>query len=95
LRLEAPTDLRDQVWMPANLTWSDGGEAYGFIPTRYPGAAAATDPALALARRTEWCDAAPNWSLPLGQRVLVTDRDELALMDVRSVQLASQILPAG
>jgi type VI secretion system protein ImpE len=95
LRLEAPTDLRDQVWMPANFTWSDGGEAYGFIPTRYPGSAAAADPALALARRTEWCEAGPGWSLPLGQRVLVTDSDETALMDLRSLQLTSRCLAAG
>jgi type VI secretion system protein ImpE len=95
LRLEAPTDLRDQVWMPASLTWSDGKEAHGFIPTRYPGSATATDPALALARRTEWRDAAPGWSLPLGQRVLVTDSDEIALMDVRSLQLISQFVAAG
>jgi type VI secretion system protein ImpE len=95
LRLEAPADLRDQVWMPASLIWNDGGEAYAFIPTRYPGSAAAADPALALARRTEWCDAAPGWSLPLGQRVLVTDSDEVALMEVRNLQLASDLPVAG
>jgi type VI secretion system protein ImpE len=95
LRLDAPADLRDQVWMPASLTWSDGDEAYGFIPTRYPGSATAADTALVLARRTEWYDAAPDWSLPLGQRVLVTDDDEMALMDVRSLQLTSQTAAAA
>ena len=25
LDIEAPADLRDQVWMPAHFTWSNGG----------------------------------------------------------------------
>ena len=73
LRLEPPADLRDQVWMPAHFTWSNDGEAVGFIPTRYPGSATASDPALALSHKTEWQDTGAEWSLPLGQRVLVTD----------------------
>lgn len=87
LKLEAPADLRDQVWMPANFTWSNGGEMVGFIPTRYPGSATSSEAALALSRRTDWYDAAEGWSLPLGQRVLVTDEDETALMDVRSLTI--------
>ena len=88
VKLDPPQDLRDQVWMPARFTWSNDGEAVGFVPTRYPGSAASPDPAIQLAHRTEWRDAAPGWSLPIGQRVLVTDVDETALMDVRSVAIA-------
>jgi type VI secretion system protein ImpE len=85
LRIEAPADLRDQVWMPAQFTWSNEGEAAGFIPTRYPGSANAQDPAIALARRTDWLASAGDWSLPIGQRVLVTDAEETALMDLRTL----------
>jgi type VI secretion system protein ImpE len=88
LRLDPPEDLRDQVWMPVRFTWSNDGEAAGFIPTRYPGSATAGDPALALARRTEWQQAGDEWLLPLGQRVLVTDTAETALMDIRHVAIA-------
>jgi type VI secretion system protein ImpE len=87
LSFDPPADLRDQVWMPARFTWSNDGEAVGFIPTRYPDSAAAEDPALALARRTDWREVR-GWSLPIGQRVLVTDATELALMDIRSLALA-------
>jgi type VI secretion system protein ImpE len=87
LKLEPPADLRDQVWMPARFTWSNDGEANGFIPTRYPGSATASDPALALSHKTEWQDAGAEWSLPLGQRVLVTDVSEVALMDIRKIEL--------
>jgi type VI secretion system protein ImpE len=86
---EAPADLRDQVWMPANFTWTNGGTAIGFIPTRYPGSAASEDDAILLGRRTDWQDLSDEWSLPLGQRVLVTDVEETALMDLRSLALST------
>jgi type VI secretion system protein ImpE len=96
LRLEPPQDLRDTVWMPAHFTWSNGGEAVGFVPTRYPGSAAAPDPALSLARRTEWTEAAKDWSLPLGQRMFVTDReDAVALLDLRRLLLTPVSAAAG
>ena len=80
--LEPPADLRDQVWMPARFTWSNGGEMMGFIPTRYPGTTASADPALLLARRTEFVEQG-EWSIPIGQRMLVTDTADIALMDLR------------
>lgn len=90
LAIEAPTDLRDQVWMPAQFTWANGGESVGFVPTRYPGSAAATDAQLALSRRTEWQDRG-GWFVGLGQRMLATDADETALMDVRRVDFAEAV----
>ncbi len=86
--IEAPVDLRDQIWMPAQFTWSSGGETVGFIPTRYPGSAQAS-PDLASARRTEWREEG-DWHLGLGQRILATDEDEMALMDVRRIEITAQ-----
>jgi len=40
VRLEKPTDLRDVVWTMAQFRWTNGGEASGLIPTRYPGSEA-------------------------------------------------------
>jgi type VI secretion system protein ImpE len=96
--IEAPVDLRDQIWMPAHFTWSTGGETDGLIPTRYPGSALAAED-LALSRRTEWRptgdvsgetgdDDAP-WHLGLGQRMLTTDADEAPLMDLRRLEIAA------
>ncbi len=84
LDIEPPADLRDQVWMPAHFVWTNGGELYGFVPTRYPGSENAADPALALARRTEWRENGA-WFLGLGQRMLTTDAAEFALMDIRRI----------
>jgi type VI secretion system protein ImpE len=81
--IEAPADLRDQIWMPAHFTWSTGGESAGFIPSRYPGSAQA-DPALAMSRRTEWVERG-EWFTGLGQRMLTTDEGDHALLDIRAM----------
>jgi type VI secretion system protein ImpE len=89
LDIEKPEDLRDQVWMPAHFVWTNGGEAFGFVPTRYPGSELQTDPALSLARRSEWQDHGEGWFTGLGQRMLATDAGEFALMDVRRIEIAA------
>ena len=92
LEIEPPADLRDKVWMPARFVWANGGEAFGFLPARYPGSQAADDPALALAGRTEWREQGA-WHLGLGQRMLATDTGEFAVMDVRRIELAEPAEP--
>ena len=74
--------------MPASFTWSNGGEMMGFVPTRYPGST--TDAALSLSKRTDWHDLSPDWSVPLGQRILVTDTAETAVMDVRTLTITAE-----
>jgi type VI secretion system protein ImpE len=87
LTIEAPADLRDQVWLPAQFVWANGGEAVGFIPARYPGSEAAADPAIALGRKTEWREQG-DWYLGLGQRMLATDAGEHPLLDIRRIDIA-------
>lgn len=86
--VHAPEDLRDAVWMPANFRFVNGGEVVGLIPTRYPDTELAAGDALALARRTEWREAAPGVYTGLGQRLLTTDQADIGLMDLRTVVLA-------
>ncbi|MET0857454.1 MAG: type VI secretion system accessory protein TagJ [Telluria sp.] len=81
IQIEAPEDLRDIVWTAASFTWSNGAQTVGLIPTRYHASGAGADSSLLLARRTEW-DADGRG---LGQRMLVTDSDDYALMDVRAI----------
>ncbi len=84
--IEPPADLRDRVWMPATLEFSNGGEVVAFLPTRYAGSNL-TDPLLALARKTEWSEPRPGLFVGNGQRMLATDIGDLALMDLRSITL--------
>jgi type VI secretion system protein ImpE len=85
LRIDAPTDLRDLVWLPATVRWQNGGEAIALLPARYPGSEAAADASLRLGQRTEWLDQGHDTFFGLGQRVLTTDTGDHGLLDVRQV----------
>ncbi len=87
IRMEAPEDLRDVVWMPAQLIWPNGGGTVALVPARYPGSEASDDPAVILGRKTEWAEPAPEVYLGLGQKMLATDAADHALMDVRTIVL--------
>jgi len=85
IRIEEPVDLRDLVWLPAQFTWGNGGEAVGLIPTRYPGSEVSELSAIRLSRATEWQDLGEGQYAGLGQRMLVTDRAEYSLLNIREV----------
>jgi len=84
---EAPADLRDVVWTPAELVFHNGGQTVALVPTRYPGSEASADGAVCLARKTEWTAAGADRWVGLGQRVLATDAGEHDLMGVRAIEL--------
>jgi type VI secretion system protein ImpE len=87
--IEAPSDLRDVVWMPAHFVFNNGGETVGLIPTRYCDTPQSHDPLLKLARKTEWSEAGEGVYLGLGQRLLATDSGDYALMDVREIVMVN------
>jgi type VI secretion system protein ImpE len=87
IEIEAPADLRDAVWMPANFTWANGASTVGLIPTRYNDTVSCTDDALLASRRTEWVEHGALSGHGLGQRMLATDAGEYALMDVRLIEI--------
>ena len=89
LTIEAPEDLRDFVWMPAQFRWQNGGEAVALIPTRYPGSASAEDPAFQLARKTDWYDAGHDEYRGVGQRVFATDAGDFGICDVRRITFST------
>ena len=87
--IEEPADLRDQVWLPATLTFTNGGETVALLPTRYPGSEDSTESRIRLARLTNWQEVSPGAYIGLGQRMLATDQAEYPLMDVREIILES------
>lgn len=97
LVLDAPTDLRDLVWSPAHLTFTNGGETVALLPVRYAGSTAAGDPALMMARKTEWMSLGDGAAGPqyrgLGQRVLATSAADFGLLDVRDIALDAAAAP--
>jgi type VI secretion system protein ImpE len=87
--LEKPADARDLVWIPAQFTWANAGEAMGFIPSRYPGSERSEDDGIRMSRKTEWRDIGGGAYAGLGQRLLATSSDELGLLEVRELTLGA------
>lgn len=85
LRIEEPSDLRDAVWLPANLTFANSGEVIALLPVRYPGSEQSDDGLVALARKTLWQEVRPGAHQGLGQRMLATDATDIPLLEVRSL----------
>jgi type VI secretion system protein ImpE len=84
-----PSDLRDLVWLPAQLTLTTGATVPAHLPARYPQTEESTDGSLRLARKTEWRDEAAETALGLGQRVWATDNQECPLLECRTVELTA------
>jgi len=84
LRSEEPTDLRDLVWLPAEVTWVNGGQSMVMIPARYPLLSGVSNQCL-LSRQTDWQDLGEDVFQGLGQRMLATDRSEYPILQVRSI----------
>lgn len=91
LELEPPEDLRDLIWIPAQFSWVNGGQAIALVPTRYPGSEASEDGAIRLSRRTEWQDLGGDTFAGLGQRELITDGGEYPLLEIREIDFDVEV----
>ena len=89
IELTPPAELRDLVWAPAKFTWTNGGQAAGFIPARYPGSESSADGAVRLGRKTEWLETPPGFHAGLGQRVLATNQTEAPLLEMKTLRLTA------
>lgn len=87
IRTQPPAHLRDLVWMPAQIQFTNGGAAPVFIPTRYPGTEFSADNQCRLSRATEWLAPAAGVSLGIGQRLFATNDVDVGLCDLRSLVL--------
>lgn len=85
---EPPVDARDMVFLPATFTWSNGGDAVGFLPARYPGSHASDDDAVRMARTSVWQQLDESTWIGSGQKVLCTDSTEVGILAVRELTLA-------
>lgn len=92
--IEAPEDLRDLVWMPAQLQFENGGESLALIPTRYPGSQDAEDGSLALSRKTTWEPFADDAYRGLGQRIIATDEGETPFLEIHALTITQDGDPA-
>jgi type VI secretion system protein ImpE len=95
MHVEEPTDLRDMVWIPAIVTWTNGGEAPALLPVRYPGSETSDDGLVRLSRKTEWVGDGQGPERGIGQRLLATDDEEYPLLEVRDIEMDNEIDGTG
>lgn len=82
---EKPTDLRDLIWLPAEVTWTNGGKLMVMIPVRYPRIDDVSGSGL-LARRTDWLAHTDDIVEGTGQRIFATDENDYSVLQVRSIE---------
>ena len=87
LDFEPPADLRDLVWAPVQITWSNGGQVVAVTPSRYVGSESDSDPSVQLCRKTTWNELPSNTFLGVGQRMLATNVADYPILEIRSIQL--------
>lgn len=85
IQIEEPADLRDMVWIPATIIWTNGGEAFALLPVRYPGSERSKDDQVRLSRKTDWVDKGNGIQRGLGQRLFATNEDDFPLLSVRQI----------
>lgn len=92
LRIAAPKRLRDLLWIPAvvrpapEIKTLELGEV--LLPAIAPLSAQHPDSAVRLGRVTEWVGDDDGRPVPLGQKLLLVDGDEISLLEVRELDIA-------
>ncbi len=97
ISIEAPSDLRDLVWAPAELLLPNEGRVPALIPARYPGTAESTAhnaDQLKQSRVTEWMEQGTDVWFGLGQRLWTSDVGEHPLLNTRILSMAPPVVAA-
>ena len=92
IKIEAPTDLRDLVWIPAELILPNEGRVSAFIPARYPETVSTTHENgedLKRGKATSWLEQSEDVWFGLGQRVWMSDLGEHSILDTRSITMVA------
>jgi type VI secretion system protein ImpE len=85
---EGPRDLRDVVWLPAQVFFKTGQSVAALLPARYPGTESNEQAALRLARGTDWLDQ-PWGQAGVGQHEWsLSDGTDVGLLSLRRLAFA-------
>lgn len=87
VELQPPRDLFDFVWARGRITFATKSTTPALFPVRYPGSHLVTDADARMGRITRWEVSATGTHHPVGQRILLADQTESALLDIRAVSI--------
>jgi type VI secretion system protein ImpE len=92
IEIAPPKRLRDLLWLPAKIRTSDKYEERELgevlLPVLTPFAAQHANANVRLGRATLWEETPEGETIPVGQKLLLADDDELPILEVRSVKIA-------
>ncbi|MCE3605342.1 ImpE family protein [Massilia sp. P8910] len=96
IRLVPATSRCALVWSHGAIDLVSGKEIHAALPVRYPLPAALTEQKILTAAYTEWLAlAGADQYLGIGQRMLVTDQGEYALLDIAEIVFELDDTQAG
>jgi type VI secretion system protein ImpE len=93
VRIDPPKHLRDTLWTTADVLTgpsfqgTDIGQA--IIPAIYPFSWKSEDESVWLGRTTEWVRDDEGHEFPVGQKSFIVDGEEVPLLEIRSLEFAS------
>lgn len=93
VEMRPPARLRDLLWIPALVKTGPAfkGQELGevLIPAISPFSFRHADDAVRLGRATVWDQTDPENPVPFGQKTLLVDGEDIPLLEVRSLEIAS------
>jgi len=92
LEVDPPKRLRDLLWAPARIEAGPAAEAYDLgqvlLPVISPLSGGHADDGVRLGRMTVWEATPDGLEIPLGQKLLLVDGEEIPLLEVRRLEIA-------
>jgi type VI secretion system protein ImpE len=88
IEIQVPQTLRDLIWTPAKITLRNEISGDAFVPALYYGSAEHPDDRVKLGRMTDWKKIGEGTYLGVGQRMLLMDDTEQALLQIRKIKFS-------
>ena len=82
--IKGPEDLRDLIWLSADIELRSGQSSAAMLPVTYPGTGRCGQTGLMMARATDWRDQG-GLEIGLGQHLLTSDGPEAGLLELRQL----------
>jgi len=98
IRMAPPKRLRDVLWAPAVVRAAGGfrdlelGEV--LVPVLAPLSWQHADGAVRLGRVTEWAELEDGTQVPIGQKLLLADDEEVPILELRELDITPAAAPA-
>ncbi|HXG18252.1 MAG TPA: type VI secretion system accessory protein TagJ [Methylomirabilota bacterium] len=86
IQLAPPKRLRDLLWAQASVEMVDGPTGEVFIPVLYAESSAHSDDQVRLGRMTDWQPLGEGLARGMGQRLLLVDDEERAILEIRDIE---------